>query len=248
MKKFFTSLFAVMILLGIAGTIGSYKDAMTVFSGKTIDFNSSTLADYDEEAMIEGEIYYVYDYFAVEEVTNTTYGIKTGSTETYFYLVESYDREWFLDEADEYEPVSMIYSTSDKDEIAKLDKMVEDWYTFEDAYYAWEEAFYNGETEEEMPSPPTETFEFKGFVSECPDAKILEFRKDYIVETLGYDEEGADEFIAEYCSDMIIEKGDPAQVKMLFFIAIGVGVAGIIGLIATLVASSVRKKKDEELY
>lgn len=241
MKKFFTSLFAVMILLGIAGTIGSYKDAMTVFSGKTIDFNSSTLADYDEEAMIEGEIYYVYDYFAVEEVTNTTYGIKTGSTETYFYLVESYNKEWFLDESDEYEPVSMIYSTSDKDEIAKLDKMVEDWYAFEDAYY-------NAESEDDIPDVPKDTFKFEGFVSECPDAKILEFRKDYIIESLGYPAEEADEFIAEYCSDMIIEKGDPAQVKMLFFIAIGVGVAGIIGLIATLVASSVRKKKDEELY
>ncbi len=241
MKKFFTSLFAVMLILGIAGTIGSYKDAMTVFSGKTIDFNSSSLADYDEEAMIEGEIFYVYDYFAVEEVTNTTYGIKTGTKETYFYLVESYNREWFLDEADEYEPVSMIYSTSDKDEIAKLDKMVEDWYAFEDAYY-------NAESEEDFPDVPTETFEFKGFVSECPDAKILEFRKDYIVETLGYDEEGADEFINEYCSDMIIEKGDPAQVKILFFVAIGVAVAGLIGLIATLAASAARKKKDEELY
>lgn len=241
MKKFFTSLFAVMILLGIAGTIGSYKDAMTVFSGKTIDFNNSTLADYDEEAMIEGEIYYVYDYFAVEEVTNTTYGIKTGSTETYFYLVESYNKEWFLDESDEYEPVSMIYSTSDKDEIAKLDKMVEDWYAFEDAYY-------NAESEDDIPDVPKDTFKFEGFVSECPDAKILEFRKDYIIETLGYPAEEADEFIAEYCSDMIIEKGDPAQVKMLFFIAIGVGVAGIIGLIATLAASAARKKKDEELY
>lgn len=241
MKKFLTSLFTVLLIVGIAGTVVSAGDAMVALKGKTVDFNSSTLADYDERAMIEGEIYYVYDYFAVEEVTTTTYGIKTGTKETYFYLVESYDREWLLDETDEYESVSMIYATSDKDEIAKLDQMVEDWYAFEDAYY-------NAETAEDVPEAPSATVKFSGIISECPDDEILEYRKQYIVETLGYDESGAQEFVDTYCSDMIIEKVDGGQAKTLFFAAIGVAVVGLIGLIVTLVTSKKAAKKDEELY
>lgn len=239
MKKFLTSLFGILLIAGILAGIGSFSDAMVALSGKKVDLNTSSQADFTERAVVEGEVYYVYDCFAVEEVTRTTYGIKTGTDETNFYLIESYNKAWFDDMEADYEPLTLVYSTSDKDKIAKLDAMVEDWYAFE-------EALYNAESEEDIPEYPAETFELKGIITQSPDDKVAQYRNEYL-EEIGYSGEDLTEYINQYCVDMIIDDRDPSSSKGIFFGAIAVAVIGLVGLIATFVGSR-RAAKREELY
>ncbi|MCD7891015.1 MAG: hypothetical protein LUG26_04385 [Ruminococcus sp.] len=129
----------------------SASEAMIAISGKTVSLNESELSDFEDEAMIEGEIYYVYDCIATEEVTTTRYGVKITS-ETNFYLIESYNFDWFYDSITTYEPLTLVYATSNEDQIETLDEMVDDWYDFEEAYYDW---YYDDETTgEDFPRLP----------------------------------------------------------------------------------------------
>lgn len=241
MKKFLNSLFGVLLILGIAGSVASAEDAMVALKGNTVSLNEAVKSDFDEKAMIEGEVYYVYDCIAVEEVTHTTYGIKTGTDETNFYMIESYSKDWYENPEDDYEPLTLIYSTANKDEIKKLDKMVEDW-------YAYEEAAYNAETQEEFDAIefPSDTLKISGIISEYSDKKLNQYRDEYLGE-IGYADDELDEFIDQYCVDMIIKKADPGRSKTVFFGAVGVAVVGLAGLIAMLVASKKAKKREELL-
>ncbi len=240
MKKFFTSLFAVILIIGIAALGTTFSDAMVFLNGKTVDLNSSSASDFDKKAYIEGEVYYVYDCIAVEEVTHTTYGIKTGTDETNFYLIESYNKDWYTDLDDTYEPLTLVYATANKDKIAKLDKMVEAWYDYEDKAYS-------AETQEEFDAIelPSETFEISGMISKYDDKKLYQYRDDYIGEIReSYGD--SEQFIKDNCVDMIIKDANPKATKTLFFVAIALTLVGLIGLIATLVAS--KNKNKDELY
>lgn len=240
MKKFLTSLFAVLLIIGIAGVATSYSNAMIAFNGDTISLNESTKSDFDEKAKVEGEIYYVYDCIAVEEVTHTTYGIKTGTDETNFYLIESYDKDWYTSDSD-YEPLTLIYSTANKDKIEKLDKMVEDWYDYEDKLYSVEtEEEYNALT------PPESTLEIVGIIDEYDDSKLYTYRDEYIGE-MGYTDDEIKDFVDLYCVDMIIKDADPDNFKTVFIVAVAVAVVGLIGLIAVLIGGR-KKKNSDELY
>lgn len=240
MKKFLNSLFAILLIIGIAGAAASFSNAMIAFNGDTVSLNEAAKSDFDKKAKIEGEIYYVYDCIAVEEVTHTTYGVKTGTDETNFYLIESYNKDWYTNDSD-YEPLTLIYSTADKDKIEKLDKMIEDWYDYE-------EKLYNAETTEDAESLaiPEGTLDIVGIIDEYDDDKLYTYRDEYI-EEIGYTGDDLDDFVDEYCVDMIIKDTDPSSSRNLFIAAVIVAVVGLIGLIAVLVGGK-KKKNSEELY
>lgn len=255
MKKFLTSLFTVLLIIGIAGGVSSYKAAMVAFSGETVNLNEAVKSDFNEPAKVEGEIYYVYDIIAVEEVTRTTYGIKTGSDETNFYLIETYSKEQYEnslnDENAVLDSLTVLYSTGNDDTIAKLDKMVEDWYAYEEemsvVYENSSATTYEELMEEVKEIPlPEDTLEISGMITEYEDMDKL---NDYRDEYLGYMYEGDEltDFIDSYCVDMIIDNTNVAAAKNVFIVAIAVAVVGLIGLIASLLSSK-KKQTTEEFY
>lgn len=240
MSKFLKSLCLVLVIIGIAGAVASGSDALIALKGKTVDLNEAVRSDFDEKAMIEGEAYFVYDCIATEEVTRTTYGIKTGSTETNFYLIESYDKDWFMDEDAEYEPLTLIYSTANKDQIAKLDGMVDAW----NDYY---EKAYAAETEEEFAKVPvpTETFDIKGVITTYSDSQLIDFRNEYIQE-MGYEGSELDDYLDKYCVDMIIDNSNPQTSIVIFFVSIAIAVLGIAIFIISIVKA--KRRSREEFY
>ncbi len=230
MKKFLTSLFGVILVIGVLATVMSFSDAMIVLSGNKVSLNEATKKDFADEAVVEGEIFYVYDQIAVEEVTRTKYGIETGSTKTYFYLIESYDKQWFDDEDATYEPLTLIYATADEDEMKKLDKMVDDWYAFDEAYADW----YSDETatEADFPAFPENTIQISGIITEASDDDIIKYRDEYIGDYLTDD---VDTYINDYCVNMIIENRSLSATKYIFFGGIAGIIIGLVGLIITLI-------------
>lgn len=250
MKKFLTSLFTVLIIIGLAGTFASYKAAMVAFSGKTVNLNEATQADFSEPAKIEGEIYYVYDCVAVEEVTRTTYGIETGKDETNFYLIDTYSKAQYEEGfSGSNEPLTVLYATSNEDTIAKLDKMIEDWYAYEEAVY---DVYGSATSEEELLAAieaievPSETLQISGMIDEYDDMKKLNGYRD---EYLGYMYEGDEltSYINDYCVDMIITTANVDTSKIIFIVTVVIAVVGLVGLIGTFVSSK-KKKNEEELY
>ncbi|MBQ8297594.1 MAG: hypothetical protein IJX77_07425 [Ruminococcus sp.] len=237
MKKFLNSLFAFLLIFGIIAAFGFASDAMLSFSDKTVSLNESVKSDYDEAAKVEGEVYYVYDQIAVQEVTRTRYGIETGTQETYFYLIESYNKDWYTDMESDYEPLTLVYATGDKDKAAKLDEMVEAWYDFEEKYMEW--AYDENASEDDYPKEPSLTFDISGVITEAPDAKVIDYRDDYIADCLTDDVE---EYIDQYCVDMIIQDKDLGSSRIIFFAGIAGAVVGLIGLIAMFIGSRKAKK------
>lgn len=155
-------------------------------------------------------------------------------------MIESYNKDWYTDLDDTYEPLTLVYATANKDKIAKLDKMVEAWYDYEDKAYS-------AETQEEFDAIelPSETFEISGMISKYDDKKLYQYRDDYIGEIReSYGD--SEQFIKDNCVDMIIKDANPKATKTLFFVAIALTLVGLIGLIATLVAS--KNKNKDELY
>lgn len=256
MKKFFSSLFLVLLIIGIAGAATTFKAAKVAFSGATINLNEAVKSDFREPAKIEGEIYYVYDIIAIEEVTRTTYGIETGTEETNFYLIESYSKEQyekgFDDENATLDSLTLIYSTGNDDTIAKLDKMVEDWYAYEEevsVVYENSNATTIEELMEEVKAVPLpeETLEISGMITEYEDMDKL---NDYRDEYLGYIHEGDEltEYIDTYCVDMIIDNTSVDTSKTIFIVAVAVAVVGLIGLIMTAISGKKKKAATEEFY
>jgi hypothetical protein len=239
MKKFLTTLFAVLFVVGAAASIGGASDAMVAIKGDTIQINESVQSDFDKKAMAEGEIYYVYDCIATEEVTHTRYGVKTGTDETNFYLIESYNKDWFNNGGEDYTPLTLIYATADEEKIAQLDSMVEDWANFYDDYETW---YYDeSSTEDDFPAFPEQTFTISGIITEYDDDKLYEYRDEYLSDYITSD---VDSYVDSYCVDMIIKDTDVQSAKNAFFAAIAIAVIGLIGLIATLVLF--KKKKNEQ--
>lgn len=242
MKKFLNSLFGVLIVIGIVFTFGNASNAITAMKGNVVDLNEAVKSDFDKKAMIKGDIYYVYDQIAVEEVTHTTYGIKTGTDETYFYLIDSYDMDWLGDSSSEYEPMTVIFSTANKEKAEKLDKMAEDWIEFENAYSEWYEN--ENASEADFPEIPETTIELNGMIAEYDDDELIQFRDEYLGE---YVTDDVDKYVSEYCTDMIIKDIDPSRSKGIFFAGIAITVIGIAGLIISIILGKKAKRNSEEL-
>lgn len=82
-------------------------------------------------------------------------------------------------------------------------------------------------------------------ISKYDDKKLYQYRDDYIGEIReSYGD--SEQFIKDNCVDMIIKDANPKATKTLFFVAIALTLVGLIGLIATLVAS--KNKNKDELY
>ncbi len=237
MKKF---LFGVLIVIGIVFTIGNASEAITAMNGKVVNLNEAVKSDFDKKAMIKGDIYYVYDQIAVEEVTHTSYGIKTGTDETYFYLIDNYNKDWFDSDSQDY--MTIIYSTADKDKAKKLDEMVQAWIEYENACYELIES--GNDNAEDFPDIPEATLELDGMIAEYNDDDLVKYRDEYLGE---YITDDVDTFVSEHCTDMIIKDIKPSRSKGIFFAGIAITVIGIAGLVISIILGIKAKRNSEEL-
>lgn len=239
MKKFLNSLFTVLLIIGIAATAASFKDAMLVLKGDTLDLHTASLSDFNEDKLVEGELYDLYGYLCTEEVTTTTYGIKTGTTETDFWLFSNSSKEQIADTEAESNIVLFVYSTANKDETAAIEKMNEEWYAYEEAVAEW---YYSEDaTEDNAPTPPATSLKFTGKICDIDEDEVIKYRDDLLTE-FGFTETD----INDYCAVKMVKFINVGATKILFFAGIAVAVIGLIGLIAGIAAS--RKAKSEELY
>jgi len=239
MKKFLNSLFLVLLIVGIAGVFSSFNDAMVIMKGDTIDINQTTLEDFNEDKIITGELYDLYGYLCTEEVTRTTYGVKTGSTETDFWLFSNSSKEQIADSEMEQNPVLFVYSTANKKEIEAIEKLNEEWYEYEEAVSEW---YYSEDaSEDNAPEPPESTLKFTGRICKITDDEVIKYRNELLTE-FGFEEADFD----TYCAAKMVQFIDVKATKIIFFAAIGLMAVGIIGLIANFVMS--RRVKAEELY
>ena len=96
--RFILSLMIIGALLAVAG----YGDAMMLMSGKTVNINDASLDDFNEKALCEGNIAFVYGPFCTLETSQKRYGVTTSKTETDFFIVGNPTFECFA-----------VFSTSD---------------------------------------------------------------------------------------------------------------------------------------
>ncbi|MGN0576241.1 MAG: hypothetical protein ACI4J2_09450 [Ruminococcus sp.] len=240
MKKFLNTLFGLLIVIGIVFTIGNASEAITAMNGKVVNLNEAVKSDFNKQAMIKGDIYYVYDQIAVEEVTHTTYGIKTGTDETYFYLIDNYNKDWFDSDSQDY--MTIIYSTADKEKAKKLDEMAQAWIEYENACY---ELIKSGnDNVEDFPDIPEATLELDGMISKYKDDDLIKYRNEYLGE---YITDDVDTFVSEHCTDMIIKDIKPSRSKGIFFAGIAITVIGIAGLVISVILGKKAKRNSEEL-
>lgn len=240
MKKFLKSISFVFLMLGVVTFATSFSDAMAVFKGESMDINTASLSDFTEGKLAKGEVYYIHDCIAVEEVTRTTYGIKTGKTETNFYMIESMDKDTFMNSDSEPLTTTYIYATANKKEIEKFDAIIEEWVDFYEKLNTWYED--ENASEDDFPEYPVSTIEITGKICDYTDSKVIQYRD----ETIGEMVDDVEGYVKEYCPDKMIKYIDPASTKIMFIVSIVLTLAGIIGLIASFVAA--KKKKEEELY
>ena len=240
MKKFLNTLFGVLIVIGIVFTIGNASEAITAMNGKVVNLNEAVKSDFNKQAMIKGDIYYVYDQIAVEEVTHTSYGIKTGTDETYFYLIDNYNKDWFDSDSQDY--MTIIYSTADKEKAKKLDEMAQAWIEYENTIY--ELSKNENASEEDYPELPEITLELDGMIAEYNDDDLVKYRNEYLGE---YITDDVDSFVSEHCTDMIIKDIKPSRSKGIFFAGIAITVIGIAGLVISIILGKKAKRNSEEL-
>ncbi|MCI6560567.1 MAG: hypothetical protein PUB66_00960 [Oscillospiraceae bacterium] len=240
MKKFLNTLFGVLIVIGIVFTIGNASEAITAMNGKVVNLNEAVKSDFNKQAMIKGDIYYVYDQIAVEEVTHTSYGIKTGTDETYFYLIDNYNKDWFDSDSQDY--MTIIYSTADKEKAKKLDEMAQAWIEYENACYELIES--GNDNAEDFPDIPETTLELDGMIAEYNDDDLVKYRNEYLGE---YITDDVDSFVSEHCTDMIIKDIKPSRSKGIFFAGIAITVIGIAGLVISIILGKKAKRNSEEL-
>lgn len=216
----------LMIFIGILVAAASAKDVMMYLKGDTLDFNSSSISDYDKEKMIKGEISSVYGQFAIMTETEKRFGVITSKSETKFYLVgindtatnkkvfEDYDDNEAYDEK-----FVVVIAAHSADLQAKLDKNIDGW-----------QDLLNGNTETIPAGVPFEGKLWK----QSKDSKYISYRDDFLKEA---------GFSAEELAKLRI-----VDTKVTFseLIVAGIGVVtALIGIIILLIGLlSGRRKND----
>lgn len=216
----------VLILMGVLVAAASAKDVMMFLKGDTLDFNRSSITDYDKEKMIKGEISSVYGQFAIMTETEKRFGVTTSKSETKFYLVgindtatnkkvfEDYDDNEAYDEK-----FVVVIAAHSADLQAKLDKNIEGW-----------QALLNGETETIPAGVP-----FEGKLWKQPkDSKYITYRDDFLKDA---------GFAANEVAKLRIVDN---KVTLSSVIVAGIGaLTAVIGILVLVIGFlSTRKKND----
>lgn len=246
----------IMLISGIFAFVG-FTDAVLVFKDKRIDLNKSTVDDFIEPAIAEGNAYIVTGPFAEREEKNTVYGIPVGKKSTYYYVISTADPDEFeealLSETDNVlkELTWYVASTSNKKMVEKLDAAAGSFEDFWNDYvsfyddlsagkYSDDEAY--DELEELLGNIPSDPVEIGGLLKgQSTDEEYEKYRDDFLSPSLNTSDVG-DQLV-------VIENPSlgPGMIEVIiFFASVAVFVIALIVLIVNIAKS--RKKKSEELW
>lgn len=222
-KRITTAL--ILLIVGAAIAIASFGEVKLVIKGDKLNFNTASQSDFDEKALVEGEICFAYGPFATYEEEHKTYGITTSKKETNYYIVANFTKDDMWGDNTFF----TIFSTADKDMIKKLDDASEKWIS------------YFNSMDEDEPSPEI-SIKFEGKLWQEPtDKKYIGFRDDTIkdLKVLGIDK-------SMYSKLKINEGNDRASAIIVFIGGIIAAIVGLLLLVVPFIKS--RKKASEEFY
>lgn len=227
MKKIYSVLIIIMIM-GALVAMASYTEAMLVIKDKRINLNTASQSDFDEKAIIDGEISFVYGPFATYEETSKKYGVTVSKKETNYYIVGNFSEDMLSGDED-YDEFYVIYSASDKDMVSKLDDAADKWYNW-----------LTDENEESL--PPEVRIEFSGKLwTEPTEDDYIKYRDEAFddLTNIGIDK--------SMYAELKINDGEVGKSSVaLFFGSIAVAVIALVILIASIVKS--KKASSEEFY
>lgn len=218
-----TQVLVVVMIIGIVLSIVGFGDAMTYISGKVVNINDSSVGDFDEKALVKGEVCLVQGPFATLETSRKTYGVTTSKTETNYYIVANLDYEG-CQKAERRDPDNFFYvvlAVTDKDMIKELDAAAEEWLDYFDG---------------EVSSVPDIHIDFKGKLEkQSSESDYIKIRDEFLKD------------IDTPVAEMMIVNG---EIGIATLVILGVGVVLALGSLIILIVSAVKKKKEkaEELY
>ncbi len=207
----------VVSLVGLILAIGGFSDTMLLFKGDTVNI-TDPVSEFDEKALVQGDIDFVYGPFATLEETQKTYGITTSKTETDFYIVGNIESgEGFA-----------VLSTNHDDMKAELLAAADEWYDWLTS-------------EEDTPEPEI-SISFKGklwkqYDDTDYDTYYNEAKADLTNIGIGED---------EYASMRIIE-GEVSMVSVVLFFG-GIALFLLCLIIAIVLFVKAKKASSAELY
>ncbi len=205
-------------VIGMIMAIGGFSDTMLLFKGDTVNL-TDPLSRFDDRALVQGEIDFVYGPFCTLETSTTRYGITTSTHETDFFIVGNIESgQGFA-----------VLSTGNTEMREKLtdaaDKWV-DWLT----------------TEEDIPEPEI-NISFRGKLWEQYDDSQYDTYYRDAKDDLANIGIGDD----EYAEFRIIE-GEVSVVSLvLFFGGIALILLSIV-IVVIIIVQSRRRAKREELW
>lgn len=248
----------IMVISGIFAFVG-FTDAVLVFKDKRIDLNKSTIDDFIEPAIAEGDAYIVTGPFAEREEKNTVYGIPVGKKSTYYYVISTADPEEFeevlMSETDNVlkDLTWYVASTSNKKMVEKLDAAAESFEDFWNDYVNFyddlienkfsddEEAY--AELEKILESIPSDPVEIGGLLKgQSTEDEYEKYRDNFLAPSDMNSSDLGEQLV-------LIENPSlgPGMIEVIiFFASVAVFLIGLIILIVNIAKS--RKKKSEELW
>lgn len=228
MRKSLLSTALILIVFGVLIFVAGFGEAMLVIKDEYINLNTAAQSDFEEKALIEGQIDFVYGPYATYEETSKKFGVTVSKKETNYYIVGNYTDEMLFGDS-EYDEFYVIFSTADKDMIAQLDDAADKW--------------YNWLTDEDETSlPPEIAIDFKGKLWDEPtDDDYVKYR-DEAIEDLEYIDIKKD----MYASLKIIDGEVDKSSIIIVVIAAVLALVGVVLLIVEIRAKI--RSKNEEFY
>lgn len=207
----------IIAIVGLVLAIGGFSDTYLLFKGNTVNI-TDPLSEFDEKALVQGDIDFVYGPFATLEESQKRYGITVSKTETDFYIVGNIESgESFA-----------VLSTSNDSMKSKLLSAADEW-------YEWLT------TDEDIPEPNV-NISFKGKLwTQYNDADYDTYYNEAVQDltNIGIMEN-------EYASMRIIE-GEVSIVSIVLCFG-GAAVFVICLIIAIVAFAKAKKASREELY
>ncbi len=207
----------IVSIIGLILALGGFSDTMLLFKGDTVNI-TDPLSEFDEKALVQGDIDFVYGPFATLEETQKTYGITTSKKETDFYIVGN------IESGEGY----AVLSTGNDDMKAELLAAADEW-------YEWLTS------EEDTPEPEI-NISFKGKLwkqYDDPDYDKYYSEAKTDLTNIGIGEN-------EYASMRIIE-GEVSTVSVVMFFG-GIAVFLLCIILAVVMFVKAKKASSTELY
>ncbi len=217
----------VLLIFGIVIPLATLRDLKVLIKGEHVNINECSAPDLEDFVMAEGKIDFVYGPFATYEETEKKFGVTVSKRETNYYIIGNFTDEMLFSD-DEGEFFYCIFSTANKDTMAKLDDAADKWYDYLTS-------------EDENALPPEIGIDFKGRTFTQPEDD------DYIT----YRDEAMDDLSlvtgdSMYVSMKLMDSEITNMVYVFFFGGIIAAIAGV----AIIVVSVIKRKKasSEEFY